>query len=177
MAARDLPDDAARLARHARAVLKQAAGAELMLATAESCTGGLLASLLTDIEGLSSTFERGFVTYSEAAKCEQLGVEPILIAQHGVVSAEVARAMAQGAQAHSRADIAIAITGFAGAARKGDEVGLVHIAARRRGGRCHLREARFGDVGRDRIRMLTVSAALEMIGDVAAEAKGQAASR
>src|SRR5690606_18281316 len=135
MTARDLPDDAERLARRARDVLKQVADARLMLTTAESCTGGLPASLLTDIGGLSSTFERGFVTYSEAAKCEQLGVEPILIAKHGVVSAEVARAMAQGALAGSKADVAVAITGFAGAASKGDEVGLVHIAALRRGGR------------------------------------------
>jgi nicotinamide-nucleotide amidase len=162
----DLPDDAAKLADFAQEVLGRVAKAGLMIATAESCTGGLLASLCTDIEGLGSTFERGFVTYSEEAKAELLGIERAFIARHGVVSREVAMAMAEGALAHSRADLAVAITGFAGRAGKNDEPGLVHLAARRRGGGSCAREAHYGDVGRDRVRLLTAHAALEMIDEL-----------
>ena len=106
-----LPDD---IDRAARDVLEAACARKLSLATAESCTGGMLASLLTDVEGVSSTFERGFVTYSNAAKTEQLGVDPALIAQHGAVSEVVARAMAFGAVRHSQARVSIAVTGIAG---------------------------------------------------------------
>lgn len=161
--ARDLPDEAAQLAALARDVLRRVARAGLTVATAESCTGGLLASLCTDIEGLGSTFERGFVTYSPESKAEVLGIEPSFIARHGAVSGEVAAAMADGALRGSRADIAVAITGFAGAAGAGDEAGLVHLAARRRRGRGVQRRAHYGDVGRDRVRMLAARAALEMI--------------
>lgn len=85
-----------------------------MLATAESCTGGLIAATCTELAGSSNWFERGFVTYSNAAKTELLGVDAALIAQHGAVSEPVARAMAQGALMHARADIAVAVTGIAG---------------------------------------------------------------
>ena len=86
----------------------------MMLATAESCTGGLIASACTDLAGSSAWFERGFVTYSNAAKTELLGVSAELIAQHGAVSEPVVRAMAEGAVAHSRAQVAVAVTGVAG---------------------------------------------------------------
>jgi nicotinamide-nucleotide amidase len=85
-----------------------------MLATAESCTGGLIAAACTDVAGSSAWFERGFVTYSNAAKSEMLGVDPGLIDRHGAVSEAVVRAMAQGALAHSRAQLAVAVTGVAG---------------------------------------------------------------
>jgi nicotinamide-nucleotide amidase len=135
MTAQDLPDDAHRLAEQAERVLKLASKHSLMLATAESCTGGLVASLLTDIEGHSGCFERGFVTYSEEAKCELLGVAPDLIERHGAVSHEVAAAMVSGALGRSGAQVACAITGFAGkGADDGDEAGLVYIAAAREGG-------------------------------------------
>jgi nicotinamide-nucleotide amidase len=164
---RDLPGDGDEIAGYAREVLGRVARAGLTLATAESCTGGLLASLCTDLEGLGSTFERGFITYSGEAKAEMLGIEPTFIARHGVVSREVAQAMVSGALNKSRAGMAVAITGFAGAAGVHDEAGLVHLAARRRHGGSWLREAHYGPVGRDRVRMLAVRAALEMIDEAA----------
>lgn len=163
MTPRDLPDEAKHLAELAISVMEKVNAAKKSVVTAESCTGGLIASLLTDLPGLSSAFERGFVTYAEQAKCELLGIDPVAIVRHGVVSREIARAMADGALAHSRADIAVAVTGFAGPAGKGDEAGLVHLAARARGGRLIARECHYGEVGRDRVRMLAVQAALEML--------------
>jgi nicotinamide-nucleotide amidase len=99
------------------------------LATAESCTGGLIAAACTSIAGSSDWFERGFVTYSNDAKVELLGIAPALIARHGAVSADVARAMAEGALAHSRASVAVAVTGIAGpgGATPGKPVGTVWI--------------------------------------------------
>ena len=113
-----------------RRLLAKASERELRLATAESCTGGMLASLLTDVQGVAHAFDRGFVTYSEAAKTEMVGVPAELIAEKGAVSREVAIAMAEGALARSTANIALAITGFAD---KGDEPGLVHFACARAG--------------------------------------------
>jgi nicotinamide-nucleotide amidase len=108
----------------------------VMLATAESCTGGLIAAVCTSVAGSSDWFERGFVTYSNAAKTEMLGVDAALIAAHGAVSAEVARAMAEGALAHSRATLAVAVTGIAGpgGATPGKPVGTVWFALAQRGG-------------------------------------------
>jgi nicotinamide-nucleotide amidase len=168
-AARDLPDHAGELADLAEQVLRGLNEKGLKLATAESCTGGLIASLVTDIEGLSSTFERGFVTYTEEAKCELLGIEPSSIARHGVVSREIALAMAEGALAHSQADVALAVTGFAGRAGPDDEEGLVHLALVRRSARPILRECHFGQAGRERVRYRTAAAALEMLGAALAE--------
>lgn len=107
------------------------------LATAESCTGGLIAAECTSVAGSSDWFERGFVTYSNEAKVEAIGVAANLIAAHGAVSAEVARAMAEGALAHSRADLAVAVTGIAGpgGATEGKPVGTVWLAIARRGAR------------------------------------------
>ena len=110
--------------------------AGLKLATAESCTGGLIAAACTAVAGSSDWFERGFVTYSNDAKTEMLGVPAALIAAHGAVSAEVAQAMAEGALMHSQADLAVAVTGIAGpgGATPGKPVGTVWMAVARRGG-------------------------------------------
>ena len=141
----------------------------LKLATAESCTGGLIAAVLTDVPGSSDVFERGFVTYSNAAKSEAIGVDPALIARHGAVSEQTARAMAEGALAHSAADIAVAVTGVAGPGGGSAEkpVGLVHIAAaRKERGTLHKR-CDFGDLGRSGIREATVAEALQLVREIA----------
>jgi nicotinamide-nucleotide amidase len=148
-----------------RAVLGAASDAKLTLATAESCTGGLLASLLTDIENLSHAFERGFVVYTDAAKHDLLGVPTELLAREGAVSAPVAVAMAEGAIDRSRADVAVAITGFAGPAGRGDEEGLVHVACARRGRATARREAHFGPRGRGAVRIAAVTVALAMLAE------------
>ena len=102
-------------------LLEAACAADLTLATAESCTGGMLAALLTDVEGASHAFDRGFVVYSEAAKCELLGVDRAMLDDCGAVSRDVAEAMARGALRGSDADIVLAITGFAGEGAPGDD--------------------------------------------------------
>lgn len=157
-----LPDDVDRAARD---VLEAACARKLSLATAESCTGGMLASLLTDVEGVSSTFERGFVTYSIDAKCELLGLARGFVESCGAVSREVAIAMAEGALAASHADVALSVTGFAGRGGPGDEPGLVHFACARRGKETAHREAHFGDIGRGPTRIECMRVALEMIGE------------
>jgi nicotinamide-nucleotide amidase len=153
------------LLRAAERLLGDCAAQGLKIATAESCTGGLLAGLLTEIPGASAVFERGFVTYSNAAKTEMLGAPAGLIAAHGAVSAEVARAMAEGALAMSSADIAAAITGIAGPDGGSPEkpVGLVHFAAARKGRAGLQREERFGAIGRGEIRLRSVAVALELL--------------
>jgi nicotinamide-nucleotide amidase len=160
---------AAELIDNATGLLADFRGRGLKLATAESCTGGLIAGLLTEIAGSSDVVERGFVTYSNEAKAEMLGVDPALIETHGAVSAEVARAMAAGALAHSRADVAVSVTGVAGpgGGSLAKPVGLVHLAAARRGGAIIHHEARFGDIGRSGIRVATITQALAMLRDVA----------
>ena len=149
--------------RTAQRVLEKAAAAGLMLATAESCTGGLLASLLTDVEGVSSAFERGFIVYSEDAKCELLHVARDQVDGCGAVSREVAVAMAEGALAASHADVALSITGFAGPGAPGDEPGLVHFACARRGRVTAHEEHHFGDIGRGLTRVKCLETALDMI--------------
>lgn len=144
-------------------VLRKACDADLKLATAESCTGGLLASLLTDVEGCSHAFERGFVTYTEDAKTEMLGVPPAMLDEHTAVSEPVARAMAEGALAHSSADIAVAITGYAGPTGGEGEEGLVHFACARRGQVTRHREAHYGEIGRGGVRLESLKAAVAMI--------------
>ena len=134
------------------------------LATAESCTGGLVAACLTEIAGSSDVVERGFVTYSNAAKAELLGVPPALIEQAGAVSAEVARAMAAGGLARSQADAAVAITGIAGpgGATASKPVGLVHLATAERQGSVRSEKHVFqGD--RQAIREAAVAAALRLL--------------
>ncbi|OQW62127.1 MAG: damage-inducible protein CinA [Proteobacteria bacterium HN_bin10] len=140
----------------------------LRIATAESCTGGLIAATLAAVPGASAVLERGFVTYSNEAKADMLGVPPELIRQYGAVSKEVAIAMAEGALAHSRADVAVAVTGIAGPDGGTPEkpVGLVHLAAARRGGALVHEEKRFGELGRHQIQSETVAAAFELIRQV-----------
>lgn len=148
----------------ARRVLEAACARDLSIVTAESCTGGLLASLLTDVEGASHAFERGFVVYSARAKCELLGIAAEKIDRCGAVSEDVARAMAEGALLHSDGDIALAITGFAGAGGPGDEPGLVHIACRRHDdGAAWHRECHFGDRGRGPVREAALEVALDLL--------------
>ena len=155
-----LPDE---VDRAARAVLEEACDRELTLATAESCTGGLLASLLTDVEGCAHAFERGFVTYTDEAKTELLGVPASLIDEAGAVSEAVARAMAEGALSRSHADVALAVTGFAGRGARGEDAGLVHFACAREGRETAHRVAHFGDIGRGPVRIACLRVGLQMI--------------
>ena len=157
--------DAKVLTNSAQALLERCKVERLLLATAESCTGGLIAASLTAIPGSSAVVDRGFVTYSNEAKTEMLGVAAELIASKGAVSAEVARAMAEGALKHSRADIAVAVTGIAGPGGGSAEkpVGLVYIAAARRGGGRLHKEKRLGDIGRDEVREATVAEAFALL--------------
>ena len=161
-----------RVEAAAQALLARACAAEIAIVTAESCTGGLLASLLTDIEGASSAFERGFVVYSPEAKCELLGIARAQIDRCGAVIRDVAEAMAEGALAASRGDVAIAITGFAGPAGPDDEAGLVHFACSRREGPTAHRECHFGDIGRGPTRIACIEQAVAMLEEgVAAAAR------
>ncbi|MFA7439391.1 MAG: CinA family protein [Sphingomonadaceae bacterium] len=146
-------------------LLHAAARKKRRFATAESCTGGLLASLLTDVEGVSHVFERGFIVYSEDAKCELLGVDRALVKDFGAVSREVAVAMAEGAIRASRADIALAITGFAGSRGRSSVPGLVHFACATRGGATVHREEHFGDIGRGGTRLQCLRVSLAMLQD------------
>jgi nicotinamide-nucleotide amidase len=136
-----------------------------LIATAESCTGGLVAATLTAIPGSSDVFERGFVTYSNAAKSEMLGVPFWLIEKHGAVSEDVARAMAGGALLHSRASLAVAVTGIAGPDGGTEEkpIGLVHLAALRRDKPVLHERVLFGAIGRNEIRQRSVARALVLL--------------
>lgn len=155
-----LPDEIETMTHR---LLAEACDKELMIATAESCTGGMLGSLLTDVQGASHAFERGFIVYTNEAKNELLGVPIPLIETHGAVSKPVAIAMAEGALDRSRADIALAVTGFAGRGGDDDEVGLVHFACARRGRETLHREEHFGDIGRGPIRIACMRTALGML--------------
>lgn len=137
----------------------------LRIATAESCTGGLVAALLTEVPGSSRVVERGFVTYSNEAKSDLLGVQPDLIARDGAVSEAVARAMAEGALARSRADLAVAITGIAGpgGATPTKPVGLVHFAVAQRDTATRHLERHYGDLGRGRVRGLAAADSLLLL--------------
>jgi nicotinamide-nucleotide amidase len=149
----------------ARALLNLCRARKLTIATAESCTGGLVAATLTEIPGSSDVFERGFVTYSDAAKAAMLGVPTLVLQRFGAVSRETAEAMARGALAHSPADLAVSITGIAGpgGGSPGKPVGLVHFAAAARGGRLMHQECKFGDIGRAHVRQVSVLQALAML--------------
>ena len=153
------------LTARAAALLDRCRAAELKIATAESCTGGLVAALLTEIPGSSAVVERGFVVYSNEAKREQLGVPAATLAEHGAVSEATARAMAEGALEGSRADLAVSVTGVAGPDGGTAEkpVGLVWFACARAGAPTVAREARFGAIGRGAIRLASVGVALEML--------------
>jgi nicotinamide-nucleotide amidase len=153
------------LMQRAAALLKAYEQRGLKVATAESCTGGLVAALLTEIAGSSAVVERGFVTYSNEAKTELIGVPAGLIAAHGAVSEPVARAMAEGALQHSRADVTVAITGIAGpgGATATKPVGLVHFGLARRGAEVLHLERRYGDLGRETVRRRAVEDALGLL--------------
>jgi nicotinamide-nucleotide amidase len=153
------------LLAHAENLLAKARAGGVRIATAESCTGGLIAALLTEIPGASDVFGRGFVTYSDKAKEDMLGVPAASLRQHGAVSEAVARIMAEGAIRNSTAQLSVAVTGIAGPGGGTEEkpVGLVHIAAARAGEPTLHRECRFGDIGRSAIRLASVEAALEML--------------
>jgi nicotinamide-nucleotide amidase len=158
-------------------VLDAARKKQLRIATAESCTGGLIAGCLTAIPGSSDVFERGFVTYSDEAKTELLGVPADLIARYGAVSHEVALAMANGALDRSRSDVAVSCTGIAGPGGRTatKDIGTVYfgaatrrvapydqVAADLRGGSSSM-ESRFGDIGRDKVRLKSVETALTLL--------------
>jgi nicotinamide-nucleotide amidase len=156
------------LSDKAKTLLELCERKKLMLATVESCTGGLLAGCLTAIPGSSAVVERGYVTYSNRAKAEEVGVDPALLERHGAVSREVAAAMAAGALSHAPVDLAAGITGVAGPTGGSAEkpVGLVYISAAIKGAAPVVRENHFpGD--RDAIREASVAVALDMLLDLA----------
>ncbi len=157
------PDDIDILARQ---VVDAAVARGLRVATAESCTGGLVAGALTAIAGSSAVLDRGFVTYSNAAKSDMLGVPADLIEDQGAVSEPVARAMAEGAVRRSEARVSVAVTGVAGPGGGSADkpVGLVHFAASGPSGVIHA-EHRFGDLGREAIRLESVRVALRLLLD------------
>ena len=138
---------------------------EWTLATAESCTGGLVAGALTEIAGSSDVVDRGFITYSNEAKAEMLGVPEATLAEYGAVSRPTAEAMAKGVLTRSSVDAAVAITGIAGPGGGSTDkpVGLVHFAAAARDGRVIQREKRYSDIGRSEVRRLSVLEALDML--------------
>jgi nicotinamide-nucleotide amidase len=156
-------DEATRAA--AMALLATCRAGNLTVATAESCTGGLVAAALTEIAGSSDVVDRGFVTYSNAAKMAMLGVLPEALEANGAVSRQTAEAMAQGAVENSNADLAVAITGIAGPGGGSADkpVGLVHFAVAAQDGRLIHREERFGDLGRAEVRRRSVLVALAML--------------
>ena len=161
----------AKLRRAAKHLLSLCRERGLRIATAESCTGGLVAGALTEIAGASDVVERGFVVYSNAAKESMLGVPASTLKRYGAVSAETAVAMAAGALKNSQADISVAITGIAGpgGGTKQKPIGLVHFAAARRDGPSIARRRLFGKIGRGRgrVRERSVFEALELLGLVA----------
>jgi nicotinamide-nucleotide amidase len=154
----------AALLDQARDVLDAARAKNIRIVAAESCTGGLIAGLLTEIPGSSDVIERGFVTYSNEAKEESLGVPAALLRKYGAVSDQVARAMADGALRHARAQLAIAVTGIAGPGGGSAEkpVGLVYIAVANNSG-IAAHEYRFGDIGRGQVRLATVREAIKLL--------------
>jgi len=159
-----MPDAVAAAAKRAIDALK---ADELTVATAESCTGGLVAGALTSISGSSAVVYGGFVTYDNAAKTNMIGVPARLIRDYGAVSAQVARAMADGARNRGRVDIAISTTGIAGPDGGSEKkpVGLVYFACATHEG-TKVVERKFGDLGRDGIREASVLAALELLTDI-----------
>ncbi len=155
----------------AASLLELCRGKKLKIATVESCTGGLVSALLTEVPGSSDVVERGFVTYSNASKAELVGVPPELIRELGAVSEPVARAMAEGGLARSKADVVVAITGVAGpgGGTATKPVGMVCFAVARRGGAVRALTHRFGDLGRGAVRMQAVDAALVLLREAASQ--------
>ncbi|ANK82536.1 MAG: damage-inducible protein CinA [Rhizobiales bacterium NRL2] len=158
-----LPD---RIEAAVHAFLDAACDQGLRVATAESCTGGLLASLLTDIEGSSHAFECGLVVYTDKAKRDILAVPAAVLERHGAVAEATAIAMAEGAMRRTAADIAMAVTGFAGPAGVDDEEGLVHFACARKGRETRHREEHFGPIGRGQVRVACIEIAIAMMSEM-----------
>lgn len=156
------PDD---IEAAAQRLVKAAIDAGAWLSTAESCTGGLVGAAITSVAGSSAVYDRGFITYSNAAKAVLLGVDEALLAAHGAVSEPVARAMAAGARERSGADLAVSITGIAGPGGGSAEkpVGLVHFGLALPDGSTRHREMRFGDLGRELVRIASVRVALDLL--------------
>lgn len=150
------------------AVITAATARGLTVATAESCTGGLVAAALTAVPGSSAVVDRGFVTYSNAAKIALLGVPAGVVAAHGAVSEPVARAMAEGARVHAGVDLAVSVTGIAGPGGGSTDkpVGLVHFGCASPGGVIHA-VRRFGEIGRQNVRLDSVRVALGLLRDAA----------
>jgi nicotinamide-nucleotide amidase len=152
-----------RVERLAHQVARTACERQLSLVTAESCTGGMLASLLTDVEGSAHAFDRGFVTYTDAAKHDLLGVPERLLQTEGAVSEAVARAMALGGLERSRGQICLSITGFAGPGAPGDEPGLVYFGLAGHGLTTSCLKRTFGDLGRGGVRLACLETGLELL--------------
>jgi nicotinamide-nucleotide amidase len=163
------------LRRAARHVLDACRARGLKIATAESCTGGLVAAALTEVVGSSDVVDCGFVTYSDAAKRRMLGVPVATLSRHGAVSAETAAAMAKGALKRSQADICVSITGIAGPGGGSQlkPVGLVYFAAANRDGGVLARTRRFGKIGRQQVRLRSVAQALEMLAALAPKTRSR----
>jgi nicotinamide-nucleotide amidase len=155
----------------ATALIKLCIDRKLTIATAESCTGGLVAGALTEVPGSSNVLDRGFVTYSNAAKQQMLGVPPETLRKYGAVSRQTAEAMARGALAKAKVDLAVAITGIAGpgGGSAAKPVGLVHFAAASRDGTSMHTAMRYGDIGRGLVRERSVLQALAMLKELAEE--------
>lgn len=149
----------------------------LLVATAESCTAGLIAGTLTGVPGTSSILDRGFVTYSNQAKQDMLGVSPATLQAHGAVSRQTAEEMARGALAHAPVDLAVSVTGIAGPDGGSAEkpVGLVHFGAASRSGQFLHAEKRFGDIGRAGVRKQSVLQAFRMLHELAEHESAKAA--
>ena len=162
------------LMTRAKLLLDAARARGIMLATAESCTGGLIAGLLTEIPGSSDVVDRGFVTYTNEAKTDMLGVPVETLQRVGAVSRETALAMAEGAVRNSRAAIAVAVTGIAGPGGGSAEkpVGLVHLAVHTRAGKTLHREMRYGNPGRGEVRLATIVTAIEMLEEAVGGGEG-----
>ncbi|BCH54279.1 CinA family protein [Agrobacterium vitis] len=160
------PDD---LEKAARSIIDDFTRRGLTIATAESCTGGLIAGLLTEIAGSSAVVDRGYVTYSNQAKMDMLGVPSLTLETYGAVSRETALAMAHGALYRSGASVSVAVTGIAGPGGGSDEkpVGLVHLASASRSGAILHHAMRYGDLGREGIRLETMRTALAMLAEIA----------
>jgi len=153
----------------ANALLEICKTKKLTLATAESCTGGLVAAAISEIAGSSQVLDRGFVTYSNTAKQQMLGVTPATIDVYGAVSHECAEEMAKGALAHASVDLAVSITGIAGptGAVPGKPIGLVFFCAASRSGRVIAHDRKYGEIGRANVRHESVLQALAMLQELA----------
>ena len=157
----------AEISRLAQSIIAEAVRRKMLVVTAESCTGGMVAAALTSISGSSQAFDRGFVTYSNRSKSEMIGVQKELIVRVGAVSQEVSMAMAEGAIAKTGADLAVSITGIAGpgGGSQMKPVGLVHFATALLGGKTVHSEVQFGDLGRNEVRRAAMEHALQMLLD------------